>query len=124
MGQDQGTTNMHVDARVVDKNQRNAIGDFSKQAHFKFSAHSKILFVTVDIPLKSTHDNFYTIKNNSSHSAQQQHVAEQKRMMKTNHFDFGPSDGTKMHTKPLDSVQPPGQQNDSFKVMEARQRLS
>lgn len=80
--------------------------------------------LTVDIPQKSTHDKFYTVKNNASHAAQQQHVAEQKRIMKTNHFDFGPSDGTKMHTKPLDSVQPPGQQNDSFKVTEARQRLS
>lgn len=59
MGKDisQGTSGSPVAGPVIDRNQRENIQNYSKDAHFKFTAHPHAV--------RSTHDTLYNPKDNA-----------------------------------------------------------
>lgn len=77
------------DASIVEKKHREAIQDFSKAAHFQFSASRKIDNRPLEHPAATTHDTFFKAQDNSVNIASKEKVAEQQRVMKASHFIIG-----------------------------------
>jgi len=95
MGYDQTTTKTHTggfQGDVVDKKIRSKIQDYSKSAHFEFTAHKK--------PTKSTHDLQFCPKDNSVNVLSKPHVESNQRTMKGSHFFIGSPSEKLIYRKP------------------------
>jgi hypothetical protein len=105
-----------VPGPVIDRNQREAIQNFSKDAHFKFTAHPN--------PTRSTHDTLYNSKDNSNLPGFKKDAADRQRVMKAAHFDIGAKDGNMLHPKPAPPIDPPALLGEAISIEEAKKRLT
>lgn len=130
-----------VSASVIDRNQREAIQSYSKNAHFQFTAHRKSPSLNGPAPLlqlhylclhsifcaahptKSTHDTFFHSKDNSVNVATKDKTGEQTRTMKASHFSIGKVNGDMVSPKPIAPIEPVSMMGDALSAADAKKRL-